>query len=85
MKKEKTEKTNIFVRIGRWFVKAGKAIGNYFKEVAGEVKHLSWPTKKELINYSLAVISFVALMAVIMWVLDLGFSSGIKALASLGK
>lgn len=68
-----------------FFVRAGKAIGKYFKEVAGEVKKLSWPTKKELINYSLAVLAFVALMAAIMWVLDLGFSSGITALAGIGK
>ena len=49
-----------------FFVRAGKAIGRYFKEVVGEVKKLSWPTKKELINYSLAVLAFVALMAAIM-------------------
>ncbi len=85
MKNENKEKANIFVRIGRWFAKAGKATGKYFKEVFGEVKKLSWPTKKELINYTLAVVAFVALMAVIMWVLDLGFSNGVKALASLGR
>lgn len=86
MKKDSNkEKTNIFVRIGRWFPKAGKAIAKYFKDVVGEVKKLSWPTKKELINYTLAVFAFVAMMAIIMWVLDLGFSNGIRALASLGN
>ena len=68
-----------------FFVRAGKAIGRYFKEVVGEVKKLSWPTKKELINYSLAVLAFVALMAANKWVLDLGFSTGITALAGIGK
>ena len=68
-----------------FFVRAGKAIGRYFKEVVGEVKKLSWPTKKELINYSLAVLAIVARMAAIMWVLDLGFSTGITALAGIGK
>lgn len=87
MKKDATNKTanpGFFKKVGNWFARTGKAIANYCKDVAGEVKHLSWPTKKELVNYTLAVISFVALLALIMWVLDLGFSSGIKALASLG-
>lgn len=84
MKEQNNNKPNIFVRIGHWFAKAGKAIGRYCKEVYGEVKKLTWPTKKELVNYTLAVLAFVALMAVIIWVLDLGFSSGIRALASLG-
>ena len=53
MKKDNNkENTNIFVRIGRWFPKAGKAIAKYFKDVVGEVKKLSWPTKKELMNYT---------------------------------
>lgn len=99
MKKDNTNKkdtTNPLVKTGKvkkdnankkdnWFAKTGKALAKYFKEVTGEVKKLSWPTKKELINYTLAVIAFVALMAVIMWVLDLGFSNGIKLLASIGR
>lgn len=86
MKKDNNkEKANFFAEIGRWFSKAGKATAKYFKDVVGEVKKLSWPTKKELMNYTLAVFAFVALMAIIMWVLDLGFSNGIRALASLGN
>lgn len=60
-------------------------IGTYFKEVFAETKKLSWPSKKEIVGYTLAVISFVALMAVIMWALDLGFSKGIGALANIVK
>ncbi len=82
MKKEKnTEKKNFFAKVGDWF----KGVGKYFGEVFGEVKKLSWPSRKELINFTLAVIAFVALMAVIMWVLDLGFSQGISALAKIGQ
>ncbi len=72
-KKSGAKKPNIF-----------KRIGTYFKEVFSETKKLTWPTKKEVINYTIAVIAFVALMAVIMWVLDLAFSSGVKALLNLG-
>ena len=84
MKNEKTknnEKTGFFAKVGGWFA----GLGKYFKEVFAETKKLSWPSKKELINYTLAVLAFVALLAVIMWVLDLGFSEGVKALASIGQ
>ena len=71
-KKSGTKKPNIF-----------KRIGTYFKEVFSETKKLTWPSKKEVIQYTLAVIAFVGLMALIMWVLDLAFSNGVSALASI--
>lgn len=80
-----TENMNFFGKAIAWIKKTCKATGKYFKDVAGEVKKLSWPSRKELINYTLAVIAFVSLMAVIMWVLDFGFSEGIRALASIGQ
>ena len=76
-----TAKTGLFNRIGNFF----KGIGKYFKEVWGEVKQLTWPTKKELINYCLAVIAFCALMAIIIGLLDFAFGSAVNALAGLGK
>ena len=33
--------------------------GQFFKEVSGEVKKLSWPTKKEIVSYTLTVIAFI--------------------------
>ena len=55
----------------------------FFKEVSGEVKKLSWPTKKELVSYTLTVIGFIVLMAVIIYVLDLVFGEGLGLLANL--
>ncbi|MBR4435498.1 MAG: preprotein translocase subunit SecE [Clostridia bacterium] len=77
--KSKENKPGIFAKIGNWF----KNVGIYIKDVFSETKKLSWPSKKEVINYTLAVIGFVALMALIIWVLDLAFSKGIQALASI--
>ncbi|MBR4659472.1 MAG: preprotein translocase subunit SecE [Clostridia bacterium] len=78
---EKKNKVGFFTKVGNFF----KGIGKYFKDVWAEVKQLTWPTKKELINYTLAVIAFCALMAIIIGLLDLAFGSGINALAELGK
>ncbi|MBR2329069.1 MAG: preprotein translocase subunit SecE [Clostridia bacterium] len=55
----------------------------FFKEVSGEVKKLSWPTKKELVSYTLTVLGFIILMAVIIYVLDLVFGEGLGLLANL--
>ncbi|MBO4848594.1 MAG: preprotein translocase subunit SecE [Clostridia bacterium] len=79
--KEAAVKPNFFQRIGNFF----KGIGKYFKEVFSEVKKLTWPSKKELINYCLAVIAFCALMAIIIGLLDLAFGSAFQFLANLGK
>lgn len=55
----------------------------FFKEVSGEVKKLSWPTKKELVSYTLTVLGFIVLMAVIIYALDLVFGEGLGLLANL--
>lgn len=55
----------------------------FFKEVSGEVKKLSWSTKKELVSYTLTVLGFIILMAVIIYVLDLVFGEGLGLLANL--
>ena len=57
--------------------------GQFFKEVSGEVKKLSWPTKKEIVSYTLTVIAFILLMAVVIYALDLVFGEGLGLLASL--
>lgn len=75
----KKQEANFFGKAVNWF----KNIGTYFKEVFSETKKLTWPTKKELINYTIAVIAFVAFMALLIWVLDLIFSNAISALAKI--
>ena len=68
------KKDNIFVRIGR-----------FLKEVVGELKKLTWPTRKELVSYTLTVMGFILLLAVIIYVLDLAFGSGLGLIASIGN
>ena len=57
--------------------------GQFFKEVSGEVKKLSWPTKKEIVSYTLTVIAFILLMAVVIYALDLVFGEGLGLLGGL--
>ncbi len=55
----------------------------YFREVVGEVKKLTWLSKKDLLSHTLAVFVFVIAMALIIYVLDFIFGTGIGALESI--
>lgn len=58
-------------------------IGKFFKDVLGELKKVTWPSRKELVSYTLTVLAFVAVMAVIVGVLDFLFGNGVALLAKL--
>lgn len=55
-------------------------MGNFFKGVGVELRKVVWPTKKELINFEIAVIVFSLLSALAIWVFDIMFRTGISAL-----
>ena len=47
-------------------------IARWFKDLRGELKKVTWPTKKDMINYSIVVLVFIVIMGVIIGVIDLG-------------
>ena len=50
----------------------------FFKEFKAELKRVSWPTRKQLVNNTIAVLSIVIVIAVIVFVLDLVFENANK-------
>ena len=40
----------------------------FFKEFKAELKRVSWPTRKQLVNNTIAVVSIVVIVAVIVFV-----------------
>ena len=46
---------------------------HFFKDFKAELKKVVWPTPKQLLNNSIAVITIVIVVGVIVFVLDLGF------------
>ena len=48
---------------------------SFFKEFKAELKRVSWPTPKQLVNNTVAVISIVLIVCVIVFVLDVIFES----------
>ena len=51
--------------------------------MAAELKKVAWPSKKDLINYSIVVIGFVVILAIIVGVLDTASSFVVKQLITL--
>lgn len=52
----------------------------YFKDSYAEMKKVTWPTKKQTINYSALVIAMSVGMAVFFSVLDYVFNLGLTKL-----
>ncbi len=68
-KKKKKGSGNIFSSIGR-----------YCKDVGTELKRVTWPTRKQLLSATGAVIAFTAVMAIFVGLLDLGLMNLLKLL-----
>lgn len=48
---------------------------HFFKDFKAELKRVIWPTPKQLVNNTVAVITIVLITAVIVFVLDLAFET----------
>ena len=46
---------------------------HFFKDFKAELKRVVWPTPKQLINSTIAVITIVLVVGVIVFALDIGF------------
>ena len=62
-----------------FFKRAGKRIGSFFKGIGRfflnmkhELKKVTWPTGKDVLNYSLVVFAFMVIMGVIIGLIDFG-------------
>ena len=58
-------------------------IARPFRDTWHELKKVTWPSKKDLINYTLLVLAFIVFMGVVIGLLDLGASELVKALINL--
>ena len=58
-------------------------LSRYLREMLGELKKLTWLSGKDLASHTLAVFIFVIVLAVVIWALDLLFSTGFGALAKI--
>lgn len=55
------------------------SLGKFLREVRAELKKVHWPTKKELLDYTVTVLATVVILSVIIFAID-----GV-VVAALGK
>ena len=67
-KVKKTVKSNNKKKKGSIF----KRLTHFFKEVVSELKKVTWPTRKTIVAYTVAVVIFVSIMMVVVYFLDIG-------------
>lgn len=51
---------------------------NYFKDVRAEMRHVSWPTRRQAVIYTVVVIAVSLITAIYLGLLDYVFSLVIK-------
>jgi preprotein translocase subunit SecE len=56
----------------------------YVREVIGEVKKVTWPTRKETTVTTIMVFIMVVLAAIFFFAIDLLLSAGVKYVLGLG-
>ena len=76
---EKKDKPSFIKRVGNFF----KRIGRFFKNMWHELKKVSWPSKKDVFNYSLIVFAFMVVMGVIIGLIDFGSGALINLIVKL--
>jgi len=67
-----SEKPNIFQRIKRWF-----------KETAGELRKVSWPTREEALALTRIVLIVTVIMSAILGILDFIFARLVGLLVNI--
>ena len=83
MSENKEVKTGFFTRMVNFCKALPKRVANAFKNMVAELKKVAWPSKKDLINYSIIVIGFVVVLALVVGVLDTASSFVVKKLIEL--
>lgn len=55
-----------------------KRPGKFLRNVVIEMKRVSWPTRKELVGYTITVVATVIFLAVFFALVDLGISEALR-------
>ena len=68
-----------------FFVRAGKRISRWFREMKSELKKVVWPKRKELVKACLVVAACILIVGAFIWIFDAIAAGVIKALINLFK
>ncbi len=79
-KAAKDAKPGKLSKILHWFATLPQRIAKPFRNMFYELKKVTWPSKEKLISYSCIVLAFMLLMGVVIGLLDMGASAGVRLL-----
>ena len=68
-----------------FFVRAGKRISRWFREMKSELKKVVWPTKSQMINNTLIVLVCVVIVGIFIWVFDFAGNAIVNGIITLVK
>ena len=82
MANQKTQaKPNFFKRAVLWVKNLGLRIGRGFRNMFFELKKVTWPSKRDMVNYCI-VFAFMIVMGLIIGLFDLGASALVDLIIS---
>ena len=87
VKKEDTskaeKKTNPAKAVGNFFVKIGKGIAKFFKDLKGETKKIVWPGRQMVIKSTGIVLAAILVIGAGIWIIDFAVSGAVTGLDKL--
>ena len=79
-KEIKEAKESFVTKCLNFFKRLPGIIARPFKNMWHELRKVTWPTRQDLINYTLIVLAFLVFMGVVIGLLDLGSIALIRAI-----
>lgn len=77
------EKISFGTKFVNFFKKLPATIARPFKNMWHELRKVTWPSRQDLIKYSLIVLVFLVFMGVVIGLLDVGSIALIKAIKAI--
>jgi preprotein translocase SecE subunit len=65
--------------------KSALSIGRFFREVVAELRKVSWPSRKEFVSYTIAVVVFVAIFGAVIFIMDIPLSWSMSLFGAIGQ
>jgi preprotein translocase subunit SecE len=66
VREARPERVSLFGRLAR-----------FLREVVAELRKVIWPTRNQLVTYTIVVLIFVSFMVALVWLLDFVFAQGV--------
>ena len=77
------KKTTPIKKVGNFFVKIGKAIAKFFKDLKGETKKIVWPGRHMVLKSTGIVLAAILVIGAGIWILDFAVSGAVTGLGKL--